>query len=338
MRKLVLFISLCFLMNCASKQSPDNSPLSPSEIRRLSAAKSYEDIFEKTSETQLSTSPDSAIKLITDMEINSKGNFIIADGWQRKGVFIFAPDGRFIKELGKQGQGPGEYATPVSLSINSKREIFVADYMGNRIIVYDENFYFKKSIICKPRIRHFLHLNSQDEIFIYSGAINPLRPAIFDTIQKYNGQGEGVISFAPLPQEVLKLKFSAIQDGMTIDKHGFIYEMNPLFYKIRKYSADGKLVKDFSRKTGLSKLVTKEGETPVTISGPYYLEKGLILAKVSEHLEIYDTEGNFIVGELPFKHEILACRGNNFYIEQWEEKEALENLANPKIICYKLKI
>lgn len=338
MRRFVLLISLCFLINCVSEKSSVNSPLSPSEIKRLSAAKSTEDIFERASETQLSTNPDSAIKLITDMEIDSKGNFIIADGWQRRGVFIFAPDGQFIKELGKQGQGPGEYSTPVSVSISSKHEIYVADYLGNRINIYDENLTFKKSIICKSRIHHFIHLNSQDEIFIYSGTINPFHPVIFDTVHKYNDPGEEILSFAPLPQEVLKVKFSAVQDGMTVDKNGFIYEMNPLLYKIRKFSSEGKLIKEFSHNTGLFKLVTKEGETPIIVYGPYYLEKGLIIAQVSQSLEIYDTEGNFIVGELPFKHEIIANRGNNFYIEQWEEKEALENLPNPKIICYKLKI
>lgn len=338
MRKLVLLISVCFLINCASEKSLVNSPLSQSEIKRLSAAKSFEDIFEKASEIQLSTSPDSAIKLITDMEIDSKGNFIIADGWQRREVLIFAPDGQFVKELGKQGQGPGEYSNPVSVSISSKREIYVADYLGNRINIYDENLTFKKSIICKPRIYHFIHLNSRDEIFMYSGGINPFRPVIFDTIHKCNDQGEEILSFAPLPQEVLKLKFLAAQDGMAIDKDGFIYEMNPLLYKIRKYSAEGKLIKEFSRKTRLFKLVAQEGEKPIIVYGPYYLEKGLIIAKVSEHLEIYDTEGNFIVGELPFKPKIIATKGNGFYIEQWEEKEALENLPNPKIICYKLKI
>jgi hypothetical protein len=338
MRKFVLLISLCFLINCASEKSPVNSPLSPSEIKRLSAAKSFEDIFEKASEIQFSTSPDSAIKLITDMEIDSKGNFIVADGWQRRGVFIFAPDGQFIKELGKQGQGPGEYSTPVSVSISSKHEIYVADYLGNRINIYDENLTFKKSVICRPRIHEFIHLNSQDEIFIYSGTINPFRPVIFDTVHKYNDQGEEILSFAPLPQEVLKLKFSAVQDGITVDKDGFIYEMNPLLYKIRKFSAQGKLIKEFSRKTGHFKLVTKEGETPIIVYGPYYLEKGLIIAQVSEHLEVYDTEGNFIVGELPFQSNIIATRDNNFYVQQWEEKEALENLPSPKIICYKLKI
>jgi hypothetical protein len=338
MRKFVLLISLCFLINCASEKSPVNSPLSPSEIKRLSAAKSIEDIFEKASEIQFSTSPDSAIKLITDMEIDSKGNFIVADGWGRRGVFIFAPDGQFVKELGKQGQGLGEYSTPVSVSISSKHEIWVADYLGNRINIYDENLTFKKSVICKPRIHYFIHLNSQEEIFMYSGTINPFHPVIFDTIHKYNNQGEEILSFAPLPQEVLKLKFSAVQDGITVDKDGFIYEMNPLLYKIRKCSAEGKIIKEFSRKTGLFKLVTKEGETPIIVYGPYYLEKGLIIAQVSEHLEVYDTEGNFIVGELPFKHKVIATRGNNFYIELWEEKEAVENLPNPKIICYKLKI
>ncbi len=338
MRNFVFLISLCFLINCASEKSSVNSPLSPSEIKKLSAAKRIEDIFEKALEIQLSTSPDSAIKLITDMEIASKGNFIIADGWQRKGVFIFAADGQFVKELGKQGQGPGEYSTPVSVSINSKHEIYVADYLSNRINIYNENLIFKKFIICKPRIHHFIHLNSQDEIFIYTGTINPFRPVIFDTIHKYSDRGEEILSFAPLPQEVLKVKFSAVQDGMTIDKDGFIYEMNPLLYRIRKFSGQGKLIKEFSRKTGLFKLVTKEGDTPIIVYGPYYLEKGLIIAQVSEHLEIYDTEGNFIVGELPFKHRIIATKGNGFYIEQWEEKEALENLPNPKLTCHKLKI
>jgi hypothetical protein len=337
MRKFVLLISLCFLINCASEKSSVSSPLSPSEIKRLSAAKRIEDIFDIASEIQLSTSPESAIKLITDMEIDSKANFIIADGWQRREVFIFAADGQFIKELGRQGQGPGEYSTPVSVSISSKHEIYVADYLGNRINIYDENLTFEKSIICKPRIHYFIHLNSQDEIFMYSGMISPSRPVIFNTIHKYNNQGEEILSFAPLPQEVLKLKFSSAQDGMAIDKDGFIYEMNPLLYRIRKFSSEGKLIKEFSRKTRLFKLVAKGEEKPIIVYGPYYLEKGLIIAQVSEHLEIYDTEGNFIVGELPSKHKVIATRDNSFYIEQWEEKEALENLPNPKIICYKLK-
>lgn len=338
MRKLILFVCLLVLANCASEKHSIESPLSTAEIKKLQAAKEVEDIFEIESEIQLSTDTESAIALITDMEVDAKRNYIIADGWQARAVYVFSPEGRFIKKLGKKGQGPGEYQTPVSVDISRNNAVWIADYMGNRINVYDENFKFIKAVICKPRVRHFIHINIRDEIFMYSGAANPFRPDIFDTIHKYNSQGEEILSFAPLPKEILDVKFSAIQDGMTIDRDGFIYEMNPLYYNIRKFTSDGKLVKTFSRNTPLFKIITKQGEKPIIVYGPYYLEKGLIMAQVSEHLEIYDTEGNFMVGELPFSHRIIATHGTSFYVEQWEERDVSAEQPNPKIICYKLKL
>jgi len=338
MRKLILLLILVILVNCASEKASIKSPLSSTEIKKMSAAKSFEEIFEMESTIQLSTAADCAIALITDAVVDAKGNYIVADGWQRRAVYIFSPDGKFIKELGRKGQGPGEYSTPVSLEISSKKEIWVADYMANRIIIYDESFNFERFMSCKPRVYHFLHLSSHDEIYMYSGSVNPFHPVIFNTIHKYDPQGEEIFSFAPLPGETLNIKFSAVQDGMTIDRDDFIYEMNPLYYNIRKFSSDGKMIKAFSRKTNLFKVITKEGETPIIICGPYYLEKGLIIAQVSKHLEIYDTEGNFIVGELPFSQKIIAAKGNRLYVEQWEEKNRSEIQLNPKIICYKLKI
>jgi hypothetical protein len=56
------------------------SPLSSSEIKKLSSAERIEDVFEIVSEIQLSTSEDCAIAYITDMAIDSNGNYVIADG------------------------------------------------------------------------------------------------------------------------------------------------------------------------------------------------------------------------------------------------------------------
>jgi hypothetical protein len=338
MRKLVLLMSLIIFASCASEKALIDSPLTPSEIQKLKDANTLEDIFDTESEIQLATSAECAIALITDMKIDAKGNYIVADGWQQRAVFIFGPDGEFLKELGKQGQGPGEYSTPVSVDINSKQEILVADYMASRIHVYDKNFNFIRSIFCKPHIYNFIHLNSQDEIFIYSGAVNPFRKESYNTIRKYDDQGQEIHSFAPLPEEVLDVKFSATQNGMTIDKNDFIYEMNPLHYNIRKFTPEGDLVKSFTRKTHLFTIITEKGQTPIIVYGPYYLDKGLIMAQVSEHLEIYDTEGNFLAGEFPFSFKIIGTHGNCLLIRHWEESKKPEDQPNPKIIWLKLKI
>lgn len=312
-------------------------PLPIRYIQELSSAKSAEDVFQIISETELQTTPDCPIAYITDMAVDIHGHFIIADGWQSVGVYVFGSDGQFIRELGSKGQGPGEYANPVSVEISRDGDIWVADYGNNRINIYTKDYVFKDQIICRPRILHFLHLNSRNEIYMYRSQANPLKPNTSDTIFRYDGQGNKIFSFAPFPEEALKVKFWAGQDGMTIDKDDSIYEMNPLYYEIRKFSPDGELIDSFSRKTKLFKVVTEEGVRPIIVHGPFYLEKGLIIAHVNEHLEIYDTNGQFIVGELPFSQRIIGVRGNRLYTELWEDEANAGIQLNPKIICCQLK-
>lgn len=336
MYRYSLLLTLLIFLSCATEKPNTESPLSAAERKKISAAKCIDDIFEKTSEVQLSTGADHAISLVTDMKIDSSGNYIVADGWQSKAVFIFGPDGRFVKELGRQGQGPGEYSTPVSLALNGAGDIFVVDYLNNRINIYGKDYAFKRSIIPKSRIKHFIHINHLDELFLYTGAKHPFQKDIYDTIHKLDSNGNTIVTFAPFPEEVIDVNFSAMQNGVVIDKENFIFEMNLLLYKIRKYSPDGKLVNSFSRETSLFKIVTEKNESPIIVNGPYYLEKGLIMAKVNKHLEIYDTAGNFLAGDLPFDKKIVYTRGNSFYVEHWDEDT--EEQLNPKIIQYQLKL
>jgi hypothetical protein len=296
----------------------------------LVSAKKIEDAFEKVSDVQLEFLPECAISLITDMAIDAEGRYFVADGWQRRGVYIFSREGKFIRELSRRGQGPGEYQTPVSIAVGAQGDIWVADFMGNRISVYDKEWKFKHAILGQPRILYFLHLNSKDEIYMYRSQTNPLKPDTSDTIFRYDRDGRKISSFAPFPEEALKIKFSAVNDGMDIDKDGFIYEMNPLFYRIRKFAPDGSSIASFARTTKLFKMVKKEGMAPLIVNGPFCLEKDFIVAQVNKHLEIYDTGGHFVVGEIPFSPWIIGSRGNCLYAE------ASDDEANPRILAYRL--
>jgi len=124
---------------------------------------------------------------------------------------------------------------------------------------------------------------------------------------------------------------------MIIGEDDFIYEMNPLYYQIRKYFPSGKLVNSFSRNTRLYRIITKKGEEPIIVNGPFFLDNGLILAHVNNHLEIFDISGNFIAGEIPFPYKIIGTHVNTLYTVLWEESENPENQMNPKIIPFRLK-
>ncbi len=338
MKKTPLLCTLLILVLISLAQEQITSPLDSSEVKKLASAKNLKDIFEIESEIQLETSAENAISYITDMAIDSMGNFIIADGWQSRGIYIFSSNGKFLKELGRQGQGPGEYQNPVSIDISKGGDIWVADYGGNRINIYSDDFKFKRSIVGKTRILYYLNINSQDEIYMFRSTANPLRPSTADTIFKYDNEGNKIFSFAPFPKEALEVKFWSGQDGMAIDKEDNIYEMNPLYYKIQKFSPQGELITSFSRKTKIFKVITKDGEKPIIVKGPFVLEKGLVIAHVNENLEIYDKNGNFIVGEIPFSQKIVCAYKNSLYTELWDESEKKEVQPNPKIIQYKLRL
>jgi len=339
MRRLGLMglaIVLLFSWSCSHGDKIMNSPLSEFEVKALSSAEKMEDIFLKIFETQLELTEESAIAVISDMVMDSKRNFIIADGWRLNSVWIFSPEGHFIKKLGQQGQGPGEYATPEKLAVNAEGDILVTDYMRRRIIFYDRDYRYEREILVKERMYRSAHVNCKNEIYMYEGMVGPTVHDVFDTIKKLNNKGEIVLTFAPIPENVLKMRYSASGDGMTIDKNNFIFEMNPLYYQIRKYTADGDLIKSFTNPH--FRTDKKENKKPIVLNGPYYLEKGLLIVQWENRIDIFDTEGHFLVGGIPLSQKIIYSQGNCIYLEKWEEPESQKQQLNPKIICYELKI
>lgn len=331
-----LMIVLLFSWSFSQKDKLMNSPLSESEIKALSSAGKIEDIFLMKSETQLELTDESAIAVISDIVRDSKGNFIIADGWRLNCIWIFNPDGHFLQKLGRQGQGPGEYNTPVRITVNSEDEILISDYLRRRIIFYDRNYRYEREILIKEKMYHSVHVNGKDEIYMYEGMVGPRDKYVFDTIKKLNEKGETVLTFAPIPKKVLGMGFSASGDGMTIDKNDFIFELNPLDYQIRKYTGDGEMIKSFANPH--FRKVKKKNKQPLILNGPYYLEKGVLIVQREDHIDVFDTEGNFFVGEIPLSKKIIYAKENAIYLEQWEDPKSPKQQLNPKIICYKFKI
>ncbi len=74
------------------------------------------------------------------------GNILIADGhWPRPTAMQqdgdrlvwYSRDGKFLKEFGRHGRGPGEFMGPHGLAFDSQGRLFVADRSNNRIQIFD---------------------------------------------------------------------------------------------------------------------------------------------------------------------------------------------------------
>jgi len=78
------------------------------------------------------------------LQIDNSGNIYICDSWmsgQKAHLLKFSPDGRFIKDLYRQGEGPGEIQSAYEFSLNEP-EVIVYDYMKRKIIVMDNEGQF----------------------------------------------------------------------------------------------------------------------------------------------------------------------------------------------------
>jgi DNA-binding beta-propeller fold protein YncE len=74
--------------------------------------------------------------------IAPNGDIFVADGHggdTNARIVKFSKDGKFIKEWGRKGSGPGEFDTPHSIAMDSKGRLFVADRGNSRIQIFDQD-------------------------------------------------------------------------------------------------------------------------------------------------------------------------------------------------------
>jgi DNA-binding beta-propeller fold protein YncE len=77
----------------------------------------------------------------TDVVVSPSGDIFVTDS-HRNGknnrVVRFTKDGKYIKEWGKKGSGPGEISEPHTIALDSRGRVFVGDRENNRIQIFDQ--------------------------------------------------------------------------------------------------------------------------------------------------------------------------------------------------------
>jgi len=78
----------------------------------------------------------------TDVLVAPTGDIFVTDS-HRNGrnnrVVRFTRDGRFIKEWGTKGSGPGQISEPHTIAMDSRGRLFVGDRENNRIQIFDQD-------------------------------------------------------------------------------------------------------------------------------------------------------------------------------------------------------
>ena len=78
----------------------------------------------------------------TDVVVAQNGDIFVTDS-HRNGknnrVVKFSKDGKFVKEWGTKGSGPGQISEPHTIAMDSRGRLFVGDRENNRIQIFDQD-------------------------------------------------------------------------------------------------------------------------------------------------------------------------------------------------------
>jgi hypothetical protein len=94
------------------------------------------------------TSPDTSKSNIlyrpTTVRSDSRGNVFVLDAGNHR-IMEFAQDGRFLKQIGHIGQGPGDLLRPVDFVIDKGDYLYVLEDGNKRISIFDSDGCFRKA-------------------------------------------------------------------------------------------------------------------------------------------------------------------------------------------------
>ena len=164
-----------------------------------------------------------------DVIVAKNGDIFVSEGHGRGNnrVLKFTKDGKFIKEWGKLGTGPGEFDQPHALAFDSKGRLYVGDRNNNRIQIFDQDGKFL------GEMRQFgrpsgIFIDKHDMLYVAdseSGSVSRNHDGWKRGIRigsVKDGKMDGkIIAFIPDPNE--KATGTSAAEGVAVDAAGNIY-------------------------------------------------------------------------------------------------------------------
>ncbi len=98
----------------------------------------------------------------SDIEVDRARSLIYVVDAGSCRVLVFDPGGKFVRAIGRKGQGPGEFATPTGLCLTGDGGIAVADRDNGRIQLVGPNGSLVRSVkVTKTRVADLVIANGR---------------------------------------------------------------------------------------------------------------------------------------------------------------------------------
>lgn len=161
------------------------------------------------------------------------GDIFIADGHSGQNaaaappgstgrIMKFTSGGKFIKQWGRIGNGPGEFRTPHALAFDSRGRLYVADRGNHRIQIFDQDGNYIDSYYQYSRVSD-LFITPDDKLYaIDSETQETNHPGWRTGIRIGSALEDRVTAFIP-PHRWDKRPMGVAGEGVAVDGGGNVY-------------------------------------------------------------------------------------------------------------------
>jgi len=218
--------------------------------------------------------------------VDAKGNVYIGDVYRMK-IDKFSKDGRFLRSIGKAGEGPGEFSTFLPpFAVNSRGAVVVSDFFKKELMFFSPDGKYKATVKTPESFPHIIFTLDDRLILASEDTLNVRKYYMYDSADKK------FIFLMEDKSRALKKPLGSVPIPMnpvafTGDEVGNVYIADSLFYRIYVFNKEGKLTKIFERKWDFEEITEKD----------YYFDPAQLELK-SDEIEFYKFGASLIVKEV----------------------------------------
>lgn len=162
----------------------------------------------------------------SDVLVAPNGDIFIADGHggtSNNRIVKFDKTGKYLKEWGVKGTGPGQFDIPHALAMDSQGRLFVGNRNNNRIDIFDQE---GKFIVSWPQFSRpsGVYIDANDTIYVTdseSESVSKNHDGWKRGIRIGSAKDGSVKYFIPDPID--KSDTTSAAEGVAVDKDGIIY-------------------------------------------------------------------------------------------------------------------
>ena len=208
--------------------------------------------------------PDESFSQVGTLVVDNKGSIFALDFKDQK-VKVFDRTGKFLRSIGKPGQGPGELGMATGIQLGADNTLIIEDATNRRLAQFKPTGEFIKNISTADKLglvnivfdgqgnalgREMGLAENNTEMFFEIKKFNPELKALF-TLDK--------IAFpVPIPGSGVKMNVLDLISVYQFGPGGEIYYGRNANYEIKIYNPEGKLVRAIQKEYDPVKVTQKD--------------------------------------------------------------------------------